>query len=76
MEYTVPQAVIKFKQGFGRLIRHKEDRGVVLILDTRVVKKGYGRIFLRSLPPARLVAAPAAEIFREIGSFFKEEVPL
>ncbi len=71
MEYTVPQAVIKFKQGFGRLIRHRDDRGVVLILDTRVVKKGYGRIFLRSLPPARTVAAPAAEILGEIDAFFR-----
>ncbi|WP_404827059.1 helicase C-terminal domain-containing protein [Desulfuromonas versatilis] len=70
MEYTVPQAVIKFKQGFGRLIRHREDRGVVLILDARVVKKGYGRIFLRSLPQARVVAAPAREVFAEIEAFF------
>jgi ATP-dependent DNA helicase DinG len=70
MEYTVPQAVIKFKQGFGRLIRHRDDRGVVLILDTRVVKKGYGRIFLRSLPPARLVSAPASEVLAEMERFF------
>jgi ATP-dependent DNA helicase DinG len=69
MEYTVPQAVIKFKQGFGRLIRHREDRGVVLILDARVVKKGYGRIFLRSLPEVRVVAAPSAEVFAEISRF-------
>ncbi|MFO7983702.1 MAG: helicase C-terminal domain-containing protein [Desulfuromonadales bacterium] len=69
MEYTVPQAVIRFRQGFGRLIRHKRDRGVVLILDSRVVKKGYGRIFLRSLPEARLVAAPAKEIIGEIAQF-------
>ncbi len=74
MEYTVPQAVIKFKQGFGRLIRHRDDRGVVLILDTRVVKKGYGRIFLRSLPPARTVAAPADEVFSEIENFFRNPV--
>jgi ATP-dependent DNA helicase DinG len=70
MAYTVPQAVIKFKQGFGRLIRHRDDRGVVLILDSRVVKKGYGRIFLRSLPAARVLAAPADVVFAEIGRFF------
>ena len=72
MAYTVPQAVIKFKQGFGRLIRHRDDRGVVLILDSRVVKKGYGRVFLRSLPAARVLAAPADTIFAEIGRFFAQ----
>ncbi len=70
MSYTVPQAVIKFKQGFGRLIRHREDRGVVLILDSRVVKKGYGRIFLRSLPETPVVTAPAAEVLAAITRFF------
>lgn len=70
MEYTVPQAVIKFKQGFGRLIRHRDDRGVVLILDARVVKKGYGRTFLRSLPEVRVVAAPRVEVFAAIEDFF------
>lgn len=70
MEYTVPQAVIRFKQGFGRLIRHRNDRGVVLILDTRVVKRGYGRMFLRSLPPARVVRGSSDEVFTEIGRFF------
>jgi len=49
MSYTVPQAVIKFKQGFGRLIRSKEDRGAVLILDSRVLTKNYGKIFLTAL---------------------------
>ncbi len=72
MEYTVPQAVIRFKQGFGRLIRHRNDRGVVLILDTRVVKKGYGRMFLRSLPPARVVRGQSHEVFDAIGHFFSE----
>ncbi len=70
MEYTVPQAVIRFKQGFGRLIRHRNDRGVVLILDTRVVKRGYGRMFLRSRPPARVVRGHSDEVFTEVGQFF------
>ncbi|MEA3545262.1 MAG: helicase C-terminal domain-containing protein, partial [Thermodesulfobacteriota bacterium] len=73
MEYTVPQAVIRFKQGFGRLIRHRNDRGVVLILDTRVVKRGYGRMFLRSLPPARVVRGDSETVFAEIGRFFIED---
>ncbi|WP_303721838.1 helicase C-terminal domain-containing protein [Malonomonas rubra] len=70
MEYTVPQAVIRFKQGFGRLIRHRSDRGVVLILDTRVVRRGYGRMFLRSLPPAHTVTGTSEQVFTEIVRFF------
>lgn len=72
MDYTVPQAVIRFKQGFGRLIRHRNDRGVVLILDTRVVKKGYGRMFLRSLPPAHIVRGESNDVFAAIGHFFAD----
>ena len=49
-EYSVPQAQMRLKQGFGRLIRMKSDRGVVAILDSRLVKKSYGREFLRFLP--------------------------
>jgi ATP-dependent DNA helicase DinG len=50
MEYSIPMAVIQFRQGFGRLIRSKNDTGVVFVLDNRVVKTRYGRIFLQSLP--------------------------
>jgi ATP-dependent DNA helicase DinG len=50
MEYQVPEAVIKLKQGFGRLIRSKSDTGIVVILDPRVLTKPYGRMFLSSLP--------------------------
>ena len=49
-DYQVPQAVIKFKQGIGRLIRSKEDKGIITILDNRVIKKSYGKKFLRALP--------------------------
>ncbi len=51
IEYTVPHAVIKFKQGFGRLIRSAEDRGTILILDNRIINKSYGSLFLKALPP-------------------------
>jgi ATP-dependent DNA helicase DinG len=52
-DYQVPQAVIKLKQGFGRLIRTRTDRGLVVILDPRVLTKGYGRTFLAALPECR-----------------------
>ncbi|MDD2557635.1 MAG: helicase C-terminal domain-containing protein, partial [Desulfuromonas sp.] len=70
MNLTVPQAAIKLKQGFGRLIRHRDDRGVVIILDNRVSTKGYGRIFLNSLPPAARIVAPQAEIQETVRGFF------
>jgi ATP-dependent DNA helicase DinG len=54
LDYTVPQAVIKLKQGFGRLIRTRKDTGLVVILDPRVLTKAYGRSFLDALPPCRL----------------------
>ena len=50
MEYMLPEAVIKLKQGFGRLMRRGTDSGVVVILDSRMIKKAYGRIFINSLP--------------------------
>jgi len=49
-EYSLPEAVLKLRQGVGRLIRTKTDRGIVVILDNRVLTKAYGRVFLRSLP--------------------------
>jgi len=54
MRYLVPAAALSLKQGFGRLIRTRQDRGVVAILDSRIRRKGYGKVFLRSLPPARI----------------------
>jgi ATP-dependent DNA helicase DinG len=54
-QYSVPSAAMTLKQGFGRLIRTQKDAGVVAILDSRIVRKGYGRALLASLPPARRV---------------------
>ena len=54
-EYQVPVAVLMLKQGLGRLIRSARDRGILAVLDSRLVNKQYGRRFLESLPPARLV---------------------
>jgi ATP-dependent DNA helicase DinG len=51
----VPEAVLTLKQGLGRLIRSTSDRGVLAVLDSRLVERPYGRRFLASLPPARLV---------------------
>ena len=49
-DYQLPSAIIKFKQGFGRLIRNKTDKGIVVVLDSRVVNKSYGRKFLAAIP--------------------------
>lgn len=60
-DYQVPQAVIKLKQGFGRLIRTTTDRGMVVIFDPRVLTKGYGRAFLQALPECRRFVDGVAE---------------
>jgi ATP-dependent DNA helicase DinG len=69
-DYNVPMAVIKFKQGFGRLIRSKTDRGIVLITDRRVFTKPYGKIFVKSLPAVPVDQGPAAEVVRILGEFY------
>ncbi|MEP0806378.1 MAG: 3'-5' exoribonuclease [Chloroflexota bacterium] len=64
-QYYLPEAILKFRQGFGRLIRTQSDRGVVAILDRRVLTKQYGRLFLESLPPCTARQGPAANLPRE-----------
>src|SRR3982751_6756323 len=59
MDYSVPEAIIKLKQGFGRLIRSKSDKGIVVILDNRVKTKRYGQLFLDALPGCAVVEPPA-----------------
>jgi len=69
MDYAVPQAAIKFRQGFGRLIRRRSDRGAVVVLDRRIVTKRYGRVFLQSLPELRLIEADTETIASDIREF-------
>ena len=71
MEYSVPHAVIKFKQGFGRLIRRKTDYGVIVLFDRRVATKYYGRLFLESLPECRVIKEKSGNIFNQIEEFYR-----
>jgi ATP-dependent DNA helicase DinG len=57
--YQLPQAALALKQGFGRLIRTATDRGIVAVLDGRMTRKGYGRLFVDSLPRCRILRTPA-----------------
>ena len=61
-EYSLPEAILRFRQGFGRLIRTQSDRGVVAILDKRVLTKRYGRAFLESLPECTVKQGPLADL--------------
>ncbi|GHO87291.1 helicase C-terminal domain-containing protein [Dictyobacter formicarum] len=65
--YVLPQAVLRLKQGIGRLLRTREDRGVMAILDTRLHTKGYGKQVLNALPPARRTSN-----IRDVDRFFSE----
>lgn len=64
MEYQVPEAAIKLRQGFGRLIRTRTDTGQVVILDPRMLTKQYGRIFRDSLPDCRVVVEGSPQTSR------------
>ncbi len=64
-EYSIPQAVIRFTQGFGRLIRAQTDRGVIFVLDKRIVTERYGRLFLESIPNVPLFNQPLENIYEQ-----------
>ena len=61
-ECYLPESILKFRQGFGRLIRSASDRGIVAILDRRVLTKQYGRLFLESLPQCTARQGPAGNL--------------
>lgn len=68
-EYQVPQAVMMFRQGFGRLMRKKDDRGVVALFDPRIYSKPYGRLFIESIPDCQV-----ADDLEQVQIFFEREM--
>lgn len=68
-QLALPQAALRLKQGFGRLIRRSTDRGAVVILDNRILGRDYGKAFLDVLPPASRFVGPAAEIALRVGAW-------
>ncbi len=66
-DYQIPDAIIRLKQGFGRLLRSQSDRGILCLLDNRIARKAYGKIFLESLPPYRI-----SESLEELRRFMRE----
>jgi len=73
MELSVPQAVIRFNQGFGRLIRSRKDKGIVVIFDKRIVETRYGKAFLNSLPVLDIYYQPFAKILDNLESWFYDK---
>lgn len=71
MEYALPLAILRLRQGFGRLIRTKTDRGVVIILDRRVISRRYGSLFIRSLPPASRKTCKLEELGDEVRQWLR-----
>jgi ATP-dependent DNA helicase DinG len=71
-DFTLPQAVIRFRQGFGRLIRTEEDRGVVVVADPRIVSRAYGSSFIRSLPCPVAGKRSPEELLAGVKAFFDQ----
>jgi ATP-dependent DNA helicase DinG len=70
MQYSVPEAVVRFRQGFGRLIRSREDRGAVLFLDNRSIHTTYGALFLQSLPVEAQVCQTTDVVLEQLEHWF------
>lgn len=70
-ELSLPKAILRFKQGFGRLIRSSKDRGCILCLDKRLVSRGYGKQILKSLPSVPFKALATTDLEKEVRDFFR-----
>ena len=70
-DYALPEAVIKFRQGFGRLVRTKSDRGVVVVTDPRLVTKNYGATFRKSIPASVHTVTELEDLLQRVADFFQ-----
>jgi len=71
-DYSVPETVLRFRQGFGRLIRSRTDRGVVAVFDKRLISKGYGEAFLKALPGPTTRRAPLSMLAKSVRDWLNE----
>ncbi len=71
-QYAVPDAILRFRQGFGRLIRTRTDRGVVVVMDKRIQSKYYGQVFIDSLPSCTMVRGPLADLSSQAAQWIDE----
>ena len=65
-DYSIPQAIIRFKQGFGRLIRRQTDKGVIIVFDRRMMEANYGKLFLDSLPQIEIEQLSKPELHQRV----------
>jgi len=72
-DYMLPEALIRFRQGFGRLVRTRRDRGVVIVADSRIVAKNYGALFRRAIPASVHAVASIPELMSRVGEFMAED---
>ena len=72
-DYSIPEAVLRFRQGFGRLIRRRDDEGLVVILDKRVLTKRYGQSFLDALPECTVIRQPHRRLAELIERWFERD---
>ncbi len=70
--FMLPHAALRLKQGFGRLVRSRSDRGAVLVLDDRIVTRRYGRYLRSSLPDAPLVKGAWDDVRRRVSDFYRD----
>jgi ATP-dependent DNA helicase DinG len=72
-EYSIPEAVLRFRQGFGRLIRRRDDEGIVVVLDKRVLTRRYGQSFLDALPACTVIRQPHNRLGELVERWFNRE---
>ena len=72
-ELSLPEAILRFKQGFGRLIRSSQDKGVFIVLDRRIDTKSYGIEFIRALPPISVQKLPLETMVQELGNWYNDK---